>query len=399
MTHSASRTHARTRRALAALQIALSLALLVAAGLFARSLSRLLSVPLGFNPNGLAVFSIDPKLSNVDTNASRLFYSNLQNTLLSTPGVQAATYGSGGPFPSSLDSAVLIPVPNTAIRPQASGAQSMVGPKYFSTMGIPVVSGREFDDRDRADTPAGVMVNQALARKLFGKKDPVGLPITIWNGLDPKRKATVIGVVADTSVSWKRSGMPLIYTAAQQAPHIWELTFYARSNGKTVLNEAMIRDLVRRQSPALTPYDIGPMSLRMEGFASRERTMTMLIQIFAALALLISLLGIYGVVAYSSSLRTGEFGVRLALGAQRENILLLVLKEALIIIGCGLLLAVPACFLGLTLIRSQVSNVSLRDPAILGGSVIAVVACSLLAVLAPARRAARLDVYSVLRHN
>jgi putative ABC transport system permease protein len=399
VTHSTSRTHARTRRTLAALQIALSLALLVAAGLFAKSLSRLMSVPLGFNPKGLAVFSIDPKLSNVNTNALRQFYANLQNTLLAAPGVGAVTYGSGGPFPGSINSAVLIPAPNTAVRAQASGAHSMVGPKYFSTLGIPVISGREFDDRDRADTPLGVIINEALAHKLFGNRNPVGLPITVWNGLDPKAKATVIGVVADTSMSWKRSGMSLIYTAAQQESHIWELTFYARSNGRTALNEGTVRNLVHQQSPFLVPYDIGTMSLRMAGFASQERTMTLLIQLFAALALLISLLGIYGVVAYSSSLRIGEFGVRLALGAQRENILLLVLQEAFVIIGCGLVLAIPACYLGLTLIRPQISKVSLHDPAILAGSVLAVVACSLLAVLVPARRAARLDVYSVLRHN
>lgn len=399
VTHSTSRTHARTRRTLAALQIALSLALLVAAGLFAKSLSRLMSVPLGFNPNGLAVFSIDPKLSNVDTNALRLFYANLQNALLAAPGVGAATYGSGGPFPASLDSAVLIPAPNTAVRAQAGGAHSVVGPKYFSTLGIPVISGREFNDSDRANTPLGVIINEALAHKLFGSRNPVGLLITLWNGLDPKSKATVIGVVADISMSWKRSGMSLIYTAAQQAPRIWELTFYARSTGRTALNEGVVRNLVRQQSPFLAPYDIETMSLRMAGFASQERTMTLLIQLFAALALLISLLGIYGVVAYSSSLRIGEFGVRLALGAQRESILLLILKEAFMIIGCGLLLAIPACFLGLALIQPQISKVSLHDPAIIAGSVLAVVACSLLAVLVPARRAARLDVYSVLRHN
>ncbi|MBV9034514.1 MAG: ABC transporter permease [Acidobacteriaceae bacterium] len=398
-THSASRSHARTRRTLAALQVAFSLVLLIAAGLFAKSLSRLMSVPLGFNPNGLVVFSIDPKLSGVDANTLRLIYSNLQSALAATPGVQAATYGSGGPFPSSLDSAVLIPPPHTAILAHASGAQSIVGPNYFSTLGVPIVSGREFDARDRASTPAGVIINQTLAHKLFGNRNPVGLSVTVFNGLDPNWKATVIGVVADPRMSWKRSGMSLIYTAAQQAPRIWELSFYARSNGAVTLNEGAIRNLVRRQTPLIAPYDIGTMSIRMAEFASAERGITLLVQIFAALALTISLVGIYGVVAYSASLRKGEFGIRLALGAQRGSILLLVLREVFAILAFGLLLAVPAYTLSLTLIRPQLSNVSLHDPAVMVMSVAAVVICGISAAVTPGRRAARVDIHSVLRHN
>ena len=398
-THSATRSHARTRRTLAAFQIALSLALLMAAGLFARSLTRLLSAPLNFNPKGLVVFSLDPKLSGVDTKALRVFYSDLQNALASTPGVQAVTYGSGGPFPSSLDSAVLIPPPHTALQAHASGAHSIIGPHYFSALGMPVIAGREFDVRDRPNTPAVVIINNTLAHKLFGHKNPVGLSVTLFNGLDPNWKATVVGVVADGRMSWQRSSMLMIYTSAQQAPHIWELTFYARSNGTNPLNEATIRNLVRRETPLWAPYDISAMSVRMAEFASGERTMTLLIQIFAALALVISLVGIYGVIAYSSSLRTAEFGVRLALGAQRENILMLVLREAFVIIGGGLLLAIPACFLSLTIIRPQITNISLHDPAVMSVSTAAMIVCSLLAVIAPAWRAARVDIHSVLRHN
>jgi putative ABC transport system permease protein len=356
-------------------------------------------VPLGFNPNGLVVFSIDPKLAGVDTRALRLFYSHLQGALTSIPGVRAVTYGSGGPFPSSLNSAILIPQPNTAIRAQANGAHSMVGPNYFSTLGIQIVSGREFDARDRANTPSVVIINSTLAHKLFGDKNPVGLSVTVFNGLDPRWKATIIGVVADARMSWKRTGMSLIYTPAQQASRIWELTFYARGNGTAALNEAAVRDLVRRETPLWAPYDIGAMSIRMVGFASSERGMALLIQIFAALALAISLVGIYGVVAYSSSLRTEEFGVRLALGAQRGSILLLVLQEALVMVASGLLLAIPVCFVTLILIRPQITNISLHDPAIITASIAAIIVCSLLAALAPARRAASVDINSVLRHS
>jgi ABC-type antimicrobial peptide transport system permease subunit len=264
---------------------------------------------------------------------------------------------------------------------------------------MPVIAGREFDGRDRANTPAVVVINNTLAHKLFGDKNPLGLSVTLFNGLDPNWKATVIGLVADGRMSWKRSGMSMIYTPAQQASRIWELNFYVRSSGTTQLNEATIRNLVRRETPLWAPYDISTMSTRMAEFASSERTMTLLIQLFAALALAISLIGIYGVIAYNSSLRTTEFGIRLALGAQRENILLFVLREAFLILGSGLLLAVPACFLALSMIRPQIPNINLHDPAVMTISTGVLIVGSLLAAIAPAWRAARVDIHAVLRHN
>ncbi len=397
-THSASRSHARMRRAVAAVQIALSLVLLIAAGLFAKSLNRLVSVPLGFNPDHLMLFSLDPKLSGSSTQTTRLLYSSIQRRLELTPGVQSVTYGTGGPFPQSADSAVLIPA-GKAMQKHASGMASIIGPRYFATLGIAMLAGREFEDRDRAGTPGGVIINETLAGKLFGSENPVGQGVTVFNGLDANWLATIIGVAADYRLSWRRSQAPLIYTSAQQARRVSDITFYARTTADSTLSEQAIRSLLLRVTPLLPAYDVQSMSNRMREFASGDRAMALLISVFAGLALVISLVGVYGVIAYSSSLRGTEFGVRFALGAQRQDVMWLVLREAIFIIAAGLILALPAAWFGLSFVRSQLYEVTLHDPAVFLIAIIALAACSLLAALAPAARATRVDIQSALRHN
>ena len=398
-THSGTSSHALTRRALAAVQIALCLVLLITAGLFAKSLDRLVSVPVGFNPDHLMLFSVDPKLPGSNVEATRQLYFNLQRKLEQTPGVQSVTYGTGGPFPQSADSAVLIPARKSAAQEHASGMASIVGPRYFATLGIPLIAGREFDDRDRAGMPASVVINETLARKLFGARSPVGQPVIIFNGLDPNWPATIIGVAADYRLSWKRSQASLIYISAQQARRVSDITFYARTSPNFSLTEQAIRNLLRRETPLLPAYDMQSMQNRMREFASGDRAMTFLIAVFAALATLISLVGVYGVIAYSSSLRGTEFGVRFALGAQRRDVIWLVLRESLLIVTGALALAIPAAWFGLSLIRSQLYHVTLHDPSVFLTAIIALTICSLLAALVPATRAAQVDIQSALRHN
>jgi len=398
-THSASRSQARTRRALAAIQIALSLALLIVAGLFAKSLRKLTSPPVGFDPDHLTVFSVDPKLAGSNVETARNLYSNIEGALERTPGVQSAAYGTGGPFPQGLDFSVLIPNAKTAGPKHAGGSASVIGPHYFATLGIPVVEGREFDSRDRVGTPRGVIINQALARQLFPHQNAVGQPVTVFNGLDPNWQGTIIGVVAEYRLSWKHGAGKQIYTCAQQAPRAVPITFYVRTTAGSALKERSLRELVAREAPMLSAFDIQPMQVRMEEFASGDRAMTLLIGAFAAIALAISLIGIYGVVAYTSSLRVTEFGVRLALGAQPVNVLWLVLREAVLIVAAGLVLAIPVAWFALSLARTQLHEVSLHDPTIYTAAIAIIAVCVLVTAGLPASRAARMNVHAALRRN
>jgi len=396
-THSSARSHIFGRRGLAAMQIALSLVLLIAAGLFAKSLHNLISVPVGFNPQNLMLFSVDAKLSGSTVETTEVLYSQIERRLKETAGVTSVSYGTGGPFPQGADVAVMIPGVKLAGTKHQSGIRSVIGPNYFRTLGIPLVAGREFDARDRPNTPEGVIINQALARKLFGTTNPVGQTVTMFNGLDPNWLATIIGVVEDYNVSWKRSNAPLLYTAAQQERRISEMTFYVRTKAGSTLTDQNIRALVRRETPSLSAYDVQTMSSRMENFASGERAMTLLTGIFAVLALVIAVVGIYGVVAYSSSLRTAEFGVRISVGAQQSDIALLILQEAALVIASGLILALPLGCLGLWLIRTQLYGMTFYQPYIYLGAAVMLAGCSFLAALVPARRATRMNVQAALR--
>jgi putative ABC transport system permease protein len=409
VTHSADRSHSRSRRILASAQIALSLVLLIVAGLFAVALHDLVSVPLGFNPDRLLLFSIDPKMAGTSPQAAAALFARIEQRLRSTPGVQNVSYGTGGPFPQGTDVAVVIPgrmagnhVITGTIQPKSkhqSGMRSIIGPGYFRTLGVPLLAGREFDERDRANAPGAVIINETLAHQLYGKASPVEQTVTLFNGLDPNWLATIVGVVADYRVSWTRPHPKLIYTPAQQARDLQEMTFYVRATPHGRLSAPEISALIQREAPGISAYDVQSMPQRMAEFASGQRAITILAATFAALALLIALVGIYGVVAYSSSLRTVEFGVRMAVGAESRHILGLILREATLILAGGLLLAAPLAGFGLQMIRTQLFAVRINHVLVYVAAVLLIVACAVIAVLIPARRAAHLNVQTALRHE
>ncbi len=397
LTHSGARSQTFARRSLAAAQIALSLALAIAAGLFAKALHQLVSVPVGFDPDHLTVFSVDAKLAHSTLGSTRALWASIERRLKETAGIEAVTYGTGGPFPQGADSAVVIPGTSAeAVRRHQSGLRSIVGPGYFSTLGIPLIAGREIDQRDRPDTPAVILVNQTLARKLFGDVNPVGQTVNMFNGLDPNWLATVVGVVADHHQSWKRAGGNLVYTAAQQTQRAAEITYYVRT-ATGYLPEQTIRNIVRQEAPSIPAYDFATMPSRMAEFASKERAMALLVGTFAALALAIAAVGIYGVVAYGASLRIVEFGVRMAVGAQASHILWLVMREAAVILAGGLVLSTPLTCLGSLLVRHQLAGMSFREPGVYAGALLLLAFCTLVGALVPARRAARINVQRALR--
>lgn len=399
LTHSGTRSQTRIRRTFAAAQIALSLVLAISAGMLAAALHKLVAVPVGFNPDRLTVFSIDPKLAGATPPSTRALWTNIARRLKDSPAVESVTYGTGGPFPQGADMAVVIPGTTEAggARHQ-SGMRSMIGPGYFRTLEIPLVAGREFDERDRANTPDVVILNETMAHKLFGHADPIGQVVTIFNGLDPNWLATVVGVIADHHQSWRRANASLVYTPAQQARQIGDITYYVRT-ARPSLPEQTIREIVRREAPSLGSYDVATMKSRMAAFASGNRTLAVLVGAFALLALLIAAVGIYGVVSYSSSLRTLEFGVRLSVGATPVHILRLVLREGALILTAGLAIGTPLVYFALSIARNQLEGLSLRQPVIYAGALLILASCTLLAAFLPAYRAKRMSVQDALKHQ
>ncbi len=220
----------------------------------------------------------------------------------------------------------------------------------------------------------------------------------MFNGLDPNWLATVVGVVADHHQSWRRANASLMYTPALQAKRTDEMTYYVRTRA-AALPEQVIRDIVRREAPAISPYDIATMQTRIAEFASGDRAMAILVSTFALLALVIATVGIYGVVAYGASLRILEFGIRVSVGAQPADILRLVLREAVLIVSAGIILAVPLSYFGLLIVRHQLQGVSFQEPAIYSAAILLLTTCTLLAAAIPARKATAMSVRGALRSH
>jgi ABC-type antimicrobial peptide transport system permease subunit len=221
--------------------------------------------------------------------------------------------------------------------------------------------------------------------------------VTLFNGVDANWLATVVGVVADHHQSWRRANAPLIYTPAQQARRVTDITYYVRTVGPA-LPEQTIREIVRQEAPSIASYDVATMRSRMAQFASSDRAMAVLIGAFALFALIIGAVGTYGVVSYSTSLRRIEFGVRLSMGATPSNIVRLVLGEAMVIVTAGVVLGAPLTYFALLIIRHQLVGISLTQPGIYIAALALLAICSLVPAFAPARRAKRMSVHDALRH-
>jgi ABC-type antimicrobial peptide transport system permease subunit len=174
------------------------------------------------------------------------------------------------------------------------------------------------------------------------------------------------------------------------------MTYYVRTKA-AALPEQTICDIVRREAAAISPYDIATMQTRMAEFASGDRAMAILVGTFALLALVIAAVGIYGVVAYAASLRTVEFGIRVSVGARPVDILWLVLREAVLILAAGISMAVPLSYFALSVVRHQLQGISFHEPAIYSAAILLLVACTLVAAEAPARRATRMSIHGALR--
>ena len=397
---SAARMSAGLRNALAAVELALATVLLIGAGLFLQSLANLQRVKLGFAPHGLITFQLAPPTTKypLDSRASQLYHSVLES-LQSIPGVRGASVSSGIPFgagtysrhPMATTEQSVLP-PNTLVPID----WRIVSPGYFTTMGIPLLQGRDFTDADGPTASPVMIVSQATAKKFWGDADPLGR--TLRRSADPRIAFTVVGVVGDVRSTVLTQEFPALYYPA--ASRVWPLMdVVVRTDGSPESLSASIRQKVHELDPDLALANVRTMDQWLSNSSAQPRLNTVLLSIFASLALLIASIGIYGVLAYSVSQRSGEIGLRMALGATPRGVLRLVvgegMKVALIGIGTGLL---GGLALGRTM-SSLVFGVPVRDPATFIGVAVALASVALAACAVPAFRASRVDPIVALRYE
>ena len=391
--------HVRMRHALTAVEVGLSLMLLVGAGLLLKSFASLVSQNPGFDVKNVVKLDLFlPPAKVPDPAQAAQFYERLVERVRALPGVAAAGVTTSTPFAgSNTDTGFRIegrPEPPPGDRMVAWYRQ--VSSDYLRAMGIPLVRGRTFDSRDTAQAPRVVMINESLARRYWPGENPVGKRLGN-GGPDGTGWREIIGVVGNVKhFGLESEEPPAMYLPMTQEPSLG-MTLVARAKGDPDSIIPSLRQAVWSLDRDLAPAGIGTMEQEIRGSLADRRLTLLLIGLFATLALVLAVVGVYGVTAYSVSQRTHEIGVRMALGAQRGHVLKLVLRQGLLLTGAGV---VPGVFGALALTRVMkglLFGISPTDPATFAWVVTLLFAVSAAACYVPARRATKVDPISVLR--
>src|SRR5262245_3943098 len=403
----------RLSKGLIVAQVALSLLLLVGAGVFLRTLHNLQRVNLGFNQEKLLVFCLQPTQGGYKDERLLQFYQRLVDRLDNLPGVRAATFqripliakGNWG-------HPVLLPGETEMTAGRHPTGRQTARENYFTTMEIPLLRGRDFTAQDDQHAPYVAIINQTFARRYFPNDDALGKRVT---NEDNKREVEIVGIVADTKYTWQREEpRPLLYTPwRQEVGMLGEMHFALRAAGEPAALAATVRQVVRELDSNLPITEISSQIARSQATLGQERLSARLLSFFGGVALLLAAIGLSGVLAYSVSQRTNEIGIRMALGAQTANVLQLVLWQGLKLVLVGLAVGAAS---GYGLKRSlasqsfgpgtwqarmaeQLYGVSVTDPLTVAVIALLLILVALVACWIPARRATKADPLTALRHD
>jgi predicted permease len=415
---SASAGQARLRMTLVAAQVALSLVLLVGAGLFARSLYNLKDVNPGFRADNLVSFSIDASLNGYSQPRMHELFRRLEDSLRVLPGVRAVATVEVPPLSGdSSTNTVRVegyePKPQEDMNPYAN----WIGPEYFSTMGIPLIAGREFTRRDDTAAPKVAVINESMARYFFGQKNAIGMHLGI--GRKDKLGIEIVGVVRDGKyLTLRETPERTVYFPWTQDEGIQNMTFVVRGTSPNAASgaangfkaagdasrgdEAMggeLRGAVGALDPNLPVYGLRTMKSEIDESIYIDRMIAALSSFFGGMATLLAAIGLYGVMAYSVARRTREIGLRMALGAERAHVLWLVMREVAMLAGIGIAVALPVAYGLGRAVNSQLYGVRPADFGVLAGGTLLLAMVAGVAGYVPALRASRVDPLVALRYE
>lgn len=410
----ASESHGKARRfglrfglsqVLVVTQIGISLLLVVAAGLFVRTIANLHSVNLGFNAENILIFTLDATQAGYKDASLKQFYKELEQRFQAIPGVRAAT-SSDLPLVGGWSSSTSITVPGIPQPPEGqrgpNTSYALVGSTFFETMEIPIVAGRALDKRDVEGAPLAGVVNQVFAEKYFHGENPVGRHFTL-GGKTNAPDVEIVGIARTARYnSLKREIPPVTYIAWIQTPksrRLQEMIFELRATGNPLALANTVRQIVHEVGPQVPVADMTTQSRRIDQTILQERTFAQLCACFGGLALLMACVGLYGTMAYAVARRTGEIGIRMALGATRRRVVWMILREVAMLSAFGLLVGLVAAYQTTAFLKSFLFGVKPNDPSAIGVSVAILIACALLAGYLPAFRASRIDPMVALRNE
>jgi len=389
---SASRASASARNALVVAEVALACVLLVGAGLLFRSFSRLLQVQLGFEPQQAIAWRLDNPRRFASNTERATYYDSAVRRVAALPGVEAVGLSDTLPLGR-----------NRSWGAGAAGVQyppgqyptafpRIVDRRYLAAMRIPLVAGRVFDERDDETAPKSIVINQTLARRLWPGRDAVG------QRMEQNGGSFVIGVVGDVRHgSLEEAGSSEMYFDIRQIDDWNAVEMVVRSRRPALSLVPEVRATLRGFDAGLPNGDFYPLERLVENATAPRRLITRLLGMFSALALALAGLGLYGVIAYSVVQRRQEIGIRMAVGAQRTDVLGLVLAGGLKLVAAGIALGLVGALALTRLLRTLLFGVTAHDPVVLAGNVVLMLGVALLACALPALRASRLDPIATLR--
>lgn len=380
-------------------QIALSLLVLVCAGLCIRSLAKLQHLHPGFEPSRAVLMSLDLGLNNYARPQAAEFFDRLLERARTLPGVEAASLGLTTPLSGNAPGMSLERVEGyepAQPREHPVGDFNVVAPDFFRALGVPLLRGRDFHATDRAGAPPVIIVNEAFARRYWPGQEAVGR--RVWqHGPDGPIETQVVGVVGSThSRRLTDAPRPAFYFPLAQKSEL-AMTLVVRTGLEPAGTLAQLRGLVKALDPQVPAFGIRTLAQQRDGSLALQRMAATLLGGFGALALLLAALGIYGVLAYSVSRRTREIGVRMALGAEVSDVLALVLRQGAMLAVAGMILGLAGAAGATRLMRGFLHEVQPLDPPTFGIVVVLLGAVALLACWLPARRASRVDPMEALR--
>ncbi len=392
----------RVRSLLVVSEIALALVLLIGAGLLIKSIWTLRTVDPGFNPENLLTMRIElPETRYKEIPKQIQFRERALEAVSSIPGAQAAMISELPMTENLMHNFVIDGRPPMAPGDEPDLETRTVAGDYFRTMGISVVQGRDFTAQDRADTQPVGLVNQSFVREYFPDEDVIGARIA-WARGNPRRWMTIVGVVSDVKhYGLNLPELPAFYNTYQQQDQPWKRWSYlaVRTDGNNPTLASQVKNQIWTVDKQIPVTKLRPMTDVMSASLAAQRFNMTLMGIFAAVALLLAAIGIYGVISYSVTQRTHEIGIRMALGADTRDVLKGVLREGLLLAGAGVAIGLGAAYALTRVMSSLLFNVSTTDPVIFISISLILIGVALGATFIPARRATKVDPMIALRYE
>ena len=377
-------------------QVAVSVVLLIGAGLFVRTLQNLRSVDVGFSSTNLLMFRVNPALNGYQPEQVTQLYQRMQTAIEALPGVRSMSLTRTALLSGSTSTTGIFRQGAKTEKDAKDFYIMSVSPNFFATMQIPVLRGRDFDERDVAKPTASAIINETAAKKYFPNEDPIGQRV----GQNPEDSAQseIIGIIRDTKYDSVRDPVPpTIYTSIR--PGTRSITVMVRTAGDPAAMTETVRTTLQQIDPDVPMTGITTQSEQVDNRFAQERLFALAYSLFGALALLLACIGLFGLMSYSVSRRTNEIGIRMALGAQRAGVVGMVLRESMLMVAIGVIVGLAGALAGGRFVESVLFGLSTTDAITISAAIGATILVSLAAGYLPARRASRVDPMVALRYE